>query len=233
MEPELTSFWRHGAVSSGNHEGLYEISWWFWDILVWTKLVRSSDWIQNWAASAARMHHWDSWVLPRAAQPTVPLCWACFLVSFQPDLNCPHMALRPKAPPVPLYGSSAVFLHATAAVFGSSPQIKNSLLGRWASIWKKWNMWQRFHTQGKASSNWTPLIIHSVQGGWMDVRKVTQWRFGILFNISWTRMTWAGTRDPSERGEWATLWIQRSARLSGSRSPADSTPGQPDEDDRD
>lgn len=86
------------------------------------------------------MHHWDSWVLPSAAQPTVPLRWACFLVLFQPDLRCPHMALWLKVPPIPFYGSSAVFLHATAAataaVFSSSPQIKNSLLGRWASIWK-------------------------------------------------------------------------------------------------
>lgn len=64
----------------------------------------------------------------------------CFLISFQPNLNCPHMALWLKAPPIPLFGSSSVCLHAaaaaTAAVFGSSPQIKNSLLGRWESIWK-------------------------------------------------------------------------------------------------
>lgn len=28
-----------------------------------------------------------------------------------------------------------------------------------------WNMWQRFHTQDKASGDCSPLIIHSVQGG--------------------------------------------------------------------
>lgn len=136
---EVRGIWRYGDASSGNHERLYEISWWFWDISVWTKLVRSFDLIQNWAASTARMHHSDSWVLPRGAEGTVPPRRAFFLISFQLVLKYPQMAV----------------------VFGSSLQIKNILLGRQASVWKTACGSMKYVTTGWSwgGGDWSPLII--------------------------------------------------------------------------